>query len=230
LFSSRTNWPRQPNRLTALVENFRQAGRKFFDFTTSNPTDCGIEYPGVEILSALSDAKTLHYEPSPKGMLSAREAISSYYQSKRLNVNPENIILTASTSEAYAMVFRVLCEPGDEALVPVPSYPLFEFLAQLNDGEWHIDMATVVQSVSERTKAIIVVNPHNPTGRFLKQPELVLLSAISEQHKLALIVDEVFADYAFGDDNSRVLSTVSDSSVLTFTLNGISKLAGLPQM
>jgi aspartate/methionine/tyrosine aminotransferase len=174
-------------------------------------------------------------------MLSAREAISSHYQSKSLNVDPESIILTAGTSEAYSMIFRVLCEPGDEALVPVPSYPLFEFLAQLNDvvikpyhlrydGEWHIDMATVVQSLTDRTKAIIVVNPHNPTGMFLKKSELALLSAISEQHKLSLIVDEVFADYAFSDGNTRVVSTANSSNILTFTLNGISKLAGLPQM
>lgn len=241
MFSSRTNWHRQPNRLTTLVENLRQAGRTFYDLTTSNPTDCGIEYPGAKILSAFSDAKALHYEPSPKGMLSARGAISSFYLSKSVNVDPESIILTASTSEAYSMVFKLLCEPGDEVLVPVPSYPLFEFLAQLNDvvirpyhlrydGEWHIDMATVAQSLTDRTKAIIIVHPHNPTGMFVKKFEVAALSTISEQHKLSLVVDEVFADYAFGEDHSRVLSTVSASNVLTFTMNGISKLAGLPQM
>ncbi len=174
-------------------------------------------------------------------MLSAREAVSSYYRDKGLEVSPANIILTASTSEAYSMVFKLLCEPGDEVVVPVPSYPLFEFLAQLNDvvlrpyllrydGEWHVDMTSVEQSLSARTRAIVVVNPHNPTGMFLKKPELIALSAACIQSGLALVVDEVFADYSFGDDGSRIVSTSNNSDVLTFTLNGISKLAGLPQM
>ncbi len=241
MFSSRTNWPRHLNPLSSLADEFRRAGKKFSDLTISNPTACGIDYPVEEITSALAQPQSLHYEPDPKGMLSAREAVSSYYWGKGLEINPANIILTASTSEAYSMVFKLLCEPGDEVLVPVPSYPLFEFLAQLNDvvirpyhlrydGEWHIDMSSVEQSLSARTKAIVVVSPHNPTGMFLKKPELAALSTACIQYGLALVVDEVFTDYTFGDDGSNIVSTANNSDVLTFTLNGISKLAGLPQM
>ncbi len=156
-------------------------------------------------------------------------------------MSTSDIILTASTSEAYSMAFRLLCEPGDEVVVPVPSYPLFEFLAQLDDvvirsyhlrydGEWDIDMSSVDQSISARTKAIVIVSPHNPTGMFLKKLELAHLSAVASKGGLALIVDEVFADYAFGGDSPRVVSTAGDSDALAFTLNGISKLVGLPQM
>jgi hypothetical protein len=158
-----------------------------------------------------------------------------------VDASTSDIILTAGTSEAYSMVFRLLCEPGDEVLIPVPSYPLFEFLTQLNDvairpyvirydGDWHIDMNSVRQSISSRTKAIVLVSPHNPTGMFLKKSELAALSGIAAQAGLALNVDEVFADYGFGDDVSRVSYTVDNAEALTFTLNGISKLAGLPQM
>jgi alanine-synthesizing transaminase len=219
----------------------RRGGQTILDLTISNPTVCGIEYPEKELIASLAQAQSLRYVPSSKGLISARGAIAGYYRQKNIQTDPDQIILTASTSEAYSTVFRLLCEVRDEVLVPVPSYPLFEFLAQLNDvvvkpyylrydGEWHIDMASVTQSVSERTKAIIIINPHNPTGMFLKKSALALLSVIAEQHGLSLIVDEVFANYAFGDDRARVSSTANHSDALTFTLNGISKLAGLPQM
>lgn len=241
MFSARTNWPRKPNRLTELVEEFRSNGRMFLDLTISNPTECGFTYPSREILSALGQPESLRYEPSPKGLPSAREAVASYYRQKGIDVNTSDIILTASTSEAYSMAFKLLCGPGDEVLVPIPSYPLFEFLTQLNDvvtrpyfvrydGEWHIDMNSLRQSISSRTKAIVLVSPHNPTGMFLKKSDLAALSSIAAEFGLALVIDEVFADYGFGDDISRVSYTVDNAEVLTFTLNGISKLAGLPQM
>lgn len=241
MFSSRTNWQRQRNQLAALVDNIRNRGDRFIDLTISNPTEAGIDYPAREIIRALSDDRILRYEPHPKGSITAREAVASYYARKNVALHPDHIILTASTSEAYAMVFKLLCDAGDEVLVPVPTYPLFEFLAQLNDvvatpyrlrydGEWHIDVDLVRRSLSRRTRAIIIINPHNPTGMFLKKAELEALSAIASSNGLALIVDEVFADYRFGNDPARVVSTADTTDVLSFTLNGISKLAGLPQM
>ena len=192
-------------------------------------------------MASLAQLRSLHYEPDPKGLLSAREAVSIYYRLNGVRVDANDIILTASTSESYSMIFKLLCEPADEILVPVPSYPLFEFLAQLNDvtikpyhlhydGEWHIDISSVEKGISKRTKAIVVVSPHNPTGTFLKKNELTALSPYCLKSGLAVIVDEVFTDYAFNDDPGRIVSTAGLSDILTFTLNGISKLAGLPQM
>lgn len=241
MFSSRTNWPRHPNRLTTLANDLRHKGVEFIDLTISNPTQCGIVYPIDDVMTSLSRVRSLHYEPDPKGLLSAREAVAVYYRLKGVRVDVNDIILTASTSESYSMVFKLLCEPGDEVLVPVPSYPLFEFLAQLNDvtikpyalrydGEWHIDISSVERSLSKRTRAIVIVSPHNPTGAFLKRNELAALTTCCAASGTALIVDEVFADYPFVDDPSRVGSAAGVSDVLTFTLNGISKAAGLPQM
>ncbi len=240
MFSSRTNWSRHPNRLTTLANDLRQKGEEFIDLTISNPTQCGIVYPVDDVMASLSRLRSLHYEPDPKGLLSAREAVAVYYRLKGVRVDVNDIILTASTSESYSMIFKLLCEPGDEVLVPIPSYPLFEFLAQLNDvtikpyalrydGEWHIDVSSVERSFSKRTRAIVIVSPHNPTGTFLKKNELAALTSCGASG-VALIVDEVFADYQFADDPARVISTAGVSDVLTFTLNGISKLAGLPQM
>ena len=241
MFSSRTNWSRQPNRLAELVNDFRRSGRDFIDLTVSNPTDCGIVYPADEIMAALARLPSLRYEPDPKGLSSARDAVSNYYWLKGVRVDAKDIILTASTSESYSMIFRLLCEPVDEILVPVPSYPLFEFLAQLNDvvikpyqlrydGEWHIDISSVEKAITKRTKGIIVVSPHNPTGTFLKKIELAEISTKCAASGISLLVDEVFADYGFNEDPGRVISTAGFPEVLTFTLNGISKLAGLPQM
>ena len=240
MFSSRTDWHRQPNLLNQLVEQLRRERKPFCDLTISNPTECGIQYP-AELISALAQPESLHYLPGPKGLLSARNAVVSYYGEKGIPLNPDHIVLTASTSEAYSMVFRLLCEPGDEVLVPVPSYPLFEFLARLNDvvirpyqlrydGEWHVDIGSASQALTGRTRAIIAVSPHNPTGMFLKKSELAALSSMAGANGQALVVDEVFADYGFDDGAGRVVSSASGSSALTFTLNGISKLAGLPQM
>ncbi|MBX2991259.1 MAG: pyridoxal phosphate-dependent aminotransferase [Bacteroidetes bacterium] len=241
MFSSRTNWHRQRNRLSLLLDERHRSGKPVIDLTLSNPTEAGFEYPTTEILSALSQDSSLHYTPDPLGMPSAREAVTSYYAGRGITVAPSAIVLTASTSEAYSFLFTLLCEAGDSVLVPVPSYPLFEYLAQLNDvrvsnyhlgydGEWHIDLDSVRRAVSPATKAIVVVSPHNPTGMFLKKDELQSLNNIARQHHLALIVDEVFADYGFGEDDRRVGSTAANSEVLTFTLNGISKSCGFPQL
>lgn len=241
MFSSRTNWQREPNRLSQLLARRRKSGKPIYDLTFTNLPEAGIEYPAEEILSALSHPQSLRYTPDPRGLLSARESVADYYAAKKLEVNPSNIVLTASTSEAYSYLFTLMCEAGENVLAPTPSYPLFEFLAQLNDvrihpyrlrydGEWHVDVDSVKRAITPSTKAMVIIHPHNPTGMFLKREELQQLNEIADQYNLALIVDEVFADYAFGPDERRAHSTASNAGVLTYTLNGISKLCGLPQL
>ncbi len=238
MFSRRTNWDRQSNRLTELLDGRRASGKSFFDLTVSNPTECGLDYPQKEILSALCNARSLQYQPDAKGLVSARQAVCEYYQEKQIRVDPANVLLTASTSEAYSLIFKLLCNPGESVLVPKPYYPLFDYFAQLNDvkiryyslqydDEWPLKLnCEAVKGV----KAIIIVSPHNPTGAFLKKHEQQEIARIAQENGLALIVDEVFIDYPFAEDKRRFGSTAGEAEALTFTLNGISKLAGLPQM
>lgn len=211
------------------------------DLTESNPTHAGLRYPSGEILAALADPGALCYDPSPRGLLSAREAISEYYAERGVEVTPSRILLTASTSEAYAYLFQLLADPGDEILTPRPSYPLFDFLAAMEsvrvrqyalryDGAWHIDFETLERAITPQTRAVVVVNPNNPTGSFLKHGELDRLESIAAAHDLAIISDEVFSDYAFAPDSSRVATLATASKALTFSLSGLSKIAGLPQM
>jgi hypothetical protein len=229
VFSSRLDWNVQTNRLSAL----RKSKQHVVDLTESNPTCAGIEYPGEQILSALHDARALRYDPEPRGLLSAREAVAKYYG----DVPASRILLTASTSEAYAYLFKLLCDPGDEILSPRPSYPLFEFLAGLEsvrvvqyplryDGVWHIDFQALERAITPRTRAIVVVNPNNPTGSFLKREERSRL----EQFGIPILSDEVFSDYPFFPDDSRVTSLTRATETLTFSMSGLSKIAGLPQM
>lgn len=240
-FSSRTNWHRQLNRLAELLDRRRTSGALIYDLTISNPTECGISYPDKEILAAFSNPRTIHYCPDPRGLISARETVSLYYQKKNVCVDPSDIFLTAGTSEAYSIIFKLLCNGGENVLVPRPSYPLFDYLAQLNDvtlrhynleydDEWQIDCESIANGISTETRAIVLVHPHNPTGMFVKQDEYSRILEIAKTHHLTLIVDEVFIDYPLDDDSSRLGSTAGQSEVLTLTLNGISKLGGLPQM
>ena len=219
----------------------RRDGAPFLDLTESNPTHAGLAYPQAEILAALADAHSLQYEPSPRGLNTAREAVAGYYRDRGTETRSENVLLTASTSEAYAYLFKLLTNPGDEILAPRPSYPLFEFLAGLEsvtirqyplryDGVWHIDFDALEQAITPRTRGIAVVNPNNPTGSFLKRTELDRLDSLAAQHGIALLSDEVFRDYAFGDDAERVSTLVGDRKALTFSMSGLSKIAGLPQM
>lgn len=241
MFSSRTEWPVNANRLALLLMERRKQGRPVLDLTVSNPTEVGFEYPSQEILAALAKPEVLSYRPHPLGALHARKAIAAYYRTKGTQLRADRIVLTASTSEAYGWLFMLLCEAGENVLVPIPSYPLFEHLARLHDvelrpyhlrydGAWHIDFDSVNRALTERTRACIVVTPHNPTGVFLKRTELERLNAVAGERGFALIVDEVFGDYAFGEDGERVVTTATNEAVLTFTLNGISKSCGLPQM
>jgi aspartate/methionine/tyrosine aminotransferase len=240
-FSSRLHWDLRPNRLAQALEAKHRAGVKIFELTESNPTRAGLAYPSDEILGAFADARSLVYEPKPAGLQAAREAVAGYYAARGQAVKRSRILLTSSTSESYGWLFKLLADPGDEVLVPRPSYPLFEFLAQMEsvhvkhypviyqDG-WSIDTEGLAAAITGRTRAIVLVNPNNPTGSFVKRCELDVLVPLCAEQGIALISDEVFADYAFGPDAERVLSLAPVDDTLAFCLSGLSKIAGLPQM
>ena len=244
MFSSRTDWDLTPNRLAAELARMRARGREVLDLTESNPTRCGFHYERKAMLGALARPAALQYHPDPRGMRSARQAVAGYYRRRAagaagLRVAPDRILLTASTSEAYSFVLRLLCDPGDQVLVPSPSYPLFEFLAGLNDVElvpyalvydhgWQIDLHSLESGITSRSRAVVVVNPNNPTGSFVKRHEVRALSTVCARQGLALVADEVFLDYAH--DGKARPSLAANRNVLTFALSGLSKISALPQM
>jgi aspartate/methionine/tyrosine aminotransferase len=241
VFSGRLNWNLRPNRISTMLAEKRQAGSPVLDLTESNPTRVGLVYPQAEILAALADANALSYHPSPRGLDSAREAVAGYYRDRGTQVDRQQVLLTASTSEAYAYLFKLLANPGDEILAPRPSYPLFEFLAGLEsvnirqyplryDGVWHVDFDALKQAITPRTRGIVVVNPNNPTGSFLKRAELDVLDLLAAERGLAILSDEVFRDYGFGEEADRVSTLAGERRALTFCMSGLSKIAGLPQM
>lgn len=236
MFSARFHWDFRANRLTELLNERRRAGKRVLDLTESNPTHAEFAYP-AEIVKAFEDPRVLSYEPAPAGMREVGEAVSAYYRERGHEVTPERILLTASTSEAYAYLFKLLANPGDDVLVPRPSYPLFEFLADMESvkarqyplryhGAWGIDRQALAEAIGERTRGIVLVNPNNPTGSYVKTEELRSLVELG----LPLISDEVFADYAFGADAERVATLVGVEDRLCFSMSGLSKVAGLPQM
>jgi aspartate/methionine/tyrosine aminotransferase len=245
MFSRRSAFDARQNSLTVAFERARQAGRAVLDLTTSNPTRAGIPYETEAILSAFSTSRAMVYEPEPFGLLSAREAVARDWGVHGHIVDPARVFLTASTSEAYSFLFKLMCDPGDGILVPQPSYPLFEHLATFEsvrvvpyplayDGEWHIDLPALrnaidgLNGIETRPRAIVVVNPNNPTGSFLKKDELTALAATG----LPIVSDEVFARYSLGQDPRRASSVLEagDTASLVFALGGLSKLAALPQM
>jgi alanine-synthesizing transaminase len=241
MFSNRTNWHLAPNGLSRALNEARAAGREIFDLTISNPTEAGVRPDGETVLGALVNSEALHYDPQPRGLRSARNAVGHYYREAHrvFDLDPERIVLTTSTSEAYSYVFRLLCNPGDEILVPKPSYPLFEFLADLSDVKlvpypliydhgWQIDFDSLYKAAGPRTRAVILVHPNNPTGSYVSTLETAALNEFCRNYSAALIVDEVFLDYAH--DGEGRPSFVANSAALTFTLNGISKISALPQM
>jgi aspartate/methionine/tyrosine aminotransferase len=240
MFSRRLHWDFRTNRLTQALEAMRRDGARILDLTESNPTRAGFEYP-PEIVRAFDDPRMLVYEPSPAGAAEARQAVASYYAARGERVDTGRILLTASTSEAYAWLFKLLRDAGDQVLVPRPSYPLFEFLANLESvevrpytlvyhGGWSIDLDSLAAAVTERTRAVVLVNPNNPTGSYVKRPELEALSRLCAQRRVALISDEVFSDYALAPDAERVATLVGVEECLAFSMSGLSKVAGLPQM
>lgn len=241
MFSHRTSWKLTQNALTRAIEEAREAGANLLDLTTSNPTRAGLKYDSENLLGAFSNDKALDYDPQSKGLLSAREAVAEYYRQEHdiFQLDPERIILTTSTSEAYSYIFRLLCNADDEILVPKPSYPLFEFLADLQDVRlipypllydhgWQIDFPSLYKSVTHRTRAVVVVHPNNPTGSFVRGEEVSALSGFCKEYGLAIIADEVFLDYAL--DGAPRTSFAKNDEVLTFALSGVSKVSGLPQM
>jgi len=243
MFSSRFKWKLTANRLSLLLEDKRRAGDKILDLTQSNPTRARLNYSADAILAALANPSAMRYEPTAQGLLIAREAVSVYYSERGCTVEPERIYLTASTSEAYSYLFKLLTDPGQNVLVPQPSYPLFEFLAALEGAllrayrlvysqtsGWQIDFESLQEAITSDTRAIIIVNPNNPTGSFIKRGEMERLLELCARHNLALIVDEVFSDYAFADDPSRARLPATDAEILTFVLSGLSKVLALPQM
>jgi aspartate/methionine/tyrosine aminotransferase len=240
VFSGRLKWDVHPNPISRLATQKRAAGIPVLDLTESNPTRAGISY-SPELLTPLSDARALRYDPDPRGTSSARNAVADYYAQRGVPTDIDRILLTASTSEAYSYLFKLLADPGDEVLAPRPSYPLFEFLASLEsvnvrtyplryDGAWHIDFDSLERAMSARTRAIVVVNPNNPTGQYLKDAELERLDSLCASRGIAILSDEVFCDYAHGEDAHRVRTLAGKSGSLKFCMSGLSKIAGLPQL
>jgi aspartate/methionine/tyrosine aminotransferase len=265
-FSKRTNWNVEESELARAHRERVEAGLPLADLTASNPTRCGFVYP-PDLLDALTDPRALDYDPQPLGMLAARQAVCGYYAARNVKVKPEQITLTTSTSEAYSYLFRLLCDPGDEVISLQPGYPLFDFLAGLDDvtlsaaplvydDGWQIEFEGLERAVrnrtnGERTRAIVVVHPNNPTGHFTKQWEKDRLAELCGRHGLSLIVDEVFIDYLeAGNEGTRERRNVKAGSegtreqgnegtgsfaaglegVPVFVVSGLSKIAGLPQM
>jgi len=239
-FAQRTNWPLAANKLSADLERLHNERVPILDLTESNPTRCGFSYLQDDIVNSLAEKNNLNYTPLPRGGLRAREAISRYYKEKKFLVSAEQIFLTASTSEAYSYLFRLLVDPGGQVLFPRPSYPLFTFLGDLNDlqmdtypliydGKWAIDISRMSHALCDDTKAVVLVNPNNPTGSFICRGELEKINALCKKTNAALICDEVFADFAFTQNEDRV-SLVDNDQVLTFILGGVSKSLGMPQM
>lgn len=255
MFATRTNWDLKPNRLSQALARHRSSGRRLLDLTVSNPTECGFRYDARSIMRAFCHPASLEYHPDPRGLSTARQAVAEYYAAQGIQVSTGGLFLTVGTSEAYSYVFRLLCNPGDELLIPTPGYPLFDFLADVNDVRltryalfydhgWHIDLHALEQAITRRTRGIIVVHPNNPTGHYTGNDERASLNALCAAHNLAIIADEVFLDFALtAAPSSRntqhppapetpgpQTSFAANDAALTFTTSGISKICGLPQM
>lgn len=239
-FSRRTGWDTAESGFAEAVRLARASGQEIVDLTISNPTVCGFQYDVNDVLGALADPAAMIYDADPMGMLSAREAVCGYYAGHQALVEPRHVLLTTSTSEAYGYLFRLLCDAGDEVLVARPGYPLFDFLADLSDVTirnyplfwdfgWWIDFAELERMIGPRTRAIVVVNPANPTGHWTRRAERARLEEMCVRHGLALIVDEVFLDYPVGEHAGESFA-LGRQECLTFVLSGLSKVAGLPQM
>jgi len=241
MFSARTRWDATANPLAEAVARRRARGLRLLDLTESNPTSVGLGFPADALLAALADEGSALYQPHPLGLESARRAIASYYAASGLTAPPERTVVTSSTSEAYAFLFKLTCDPGDEVLVPEPSYPLFGYLAGLEsvrtrgyplryDGEWHLDRDALLQTIGPRTRAVVAVSPNNPTGSYLKCDELAFLSGVCAERGLALLCDEVFADDPLEAPADRAVGVLAQTEALAFALSGASKIAALPQL
>lgn len=240
MFSHRVPGDLQPNRLARALDARRARGAPILDLTESNPTRAGFAHP-PEVVVALAEPSGVRYEPEPFGLPAARGAVARDFARRGVEVDPARVILTASTSEAYSYLFKLLCDPGDEVLVPTPSYPLFDHLARLDGvrpvpyatqfyGAWTVDAGAIARALTPSTRAVLVVSPNNPTGSYLKRPELDALAAMCRDRSLALVGDEVFFDYPLDSSGARRASVVEQADALTFSLGGLSKSAALPQV
>jgi alanine-synthesizing transaminase len=238
VFSRRTGWSIVPNRIALALEERRRSGKPVLDLTGTNPTKVGLPMPEEEIRAIFADARALRYEPTPFGDAAARTAISAYHGRA---VSAEHAVLTASTSEAYALLFKLVADPGDRVLVPIPSYPLFGYLADLENVEtvpypwvwaddgWFVDFGALQDRLDDHTRALVVVSPNNPSGAMLRHDEADRLLALCRDHGLALIADEVFADHVFTETPTRVRSLAGREESLVFVLGSLSKTCLLPQ-
>ena len=237
--SSRLPRNLEPNALARLVQAKRRAGASIVDLTESNPTRAGLSYPD-DLLAPLADARALEYDPQPLGLWSARAAVAADFRRRGSVLSADRVALTSSTSEAYALLFKLLCDAGDAVLVPHPSYPLFEHLTRMEavtavpyaleyHGSWRIDLDSVRAALGDRVRAILIVSPNNPTGSFLHRDDLAALAELAAARNLPLIGDEVFADYRL-DPSPAATHVLAASGVLAFSLGGLSKSAGLPQL
>ncbi len=241
MFSNRTRFATDLNPLAEAHSRRLAAGKPVLDLTESNPTAVGLGFPEKELLAALAQPGAGRYQPLPFGLLEAREAVADYCRARGAAAPAGRIAITSSTSEAYSFLFKLLCDPGDQVLVPQPSYPLFDYLAGLEsvqtagyplryDGEWHIDRQGFESALGARTRAVVVVSPNNPTGSYLKNDELEWLDGLCASREVALLSDEVFGDYSFSEDPRRVETMVGATRALSFALSGMSKVAALPQL
>jgi aspartate/methionine/tyrosine aminotransferase len=237
--SSRLPASLEPNALARAVDARRRRGGTIADLTDTNPTRAGFTYP-PELLAPLADARALEYDPQPLGLWPARAAVAADFRRRGTVISADRVALTSSTSEAYALLFKLLCDAGDSVLVPRPSYPLFDHLTQLEGvtavpyaleyhGSWRIDVDSVRRAAHDRVRAILVVSPNNPTGSFLHRDDLAALSEIAAARGWPVIGDEVFADYPL-DPSPQATSVLAVAGVLSFSLGGLSKSAGLPQL
>lgn len=237
-FSARTEWDTAEGALATAVRLARTCGQPVLDLTVANPTLCGFEYDPL-LLQGLTAPAALVYDPDPRGLRVAREAVSTYYAGHQASVDPDHVVLTTSTSEAYSFLFRLLADAGDAILTAVPGYPLFDFLAALDqvalttyplfyDFGWWIDLAELERRITPRTRALVVVHPNNPTGHATTRAQRAVLEEVCVRHDLALIVDEVFLDY--GLQGAIESFATGPHPCLTFVVSGLSKVAALPQM
>jgi alanine-synthesizing transaminase len=250
VFSGRTGWDLAANRLAARLEAARASRRPLLDLTETNPTRAGLSWPIDRLAGALAGPGLAVYDPDPRGALAARAAVAAYLLDRGHEVAPERILLTASTSEAYGFLLKLLCDPGDELLVPAPAYPLLDLLAGLEavalrryplryDGEWHLDLAALEEAIGPRTRAVLLVSPSNPTGAVASAEALAALDQLCARRGLALLSDEVFADSAGAQDAGAspahaarpgAPSALASHQALAFHLSGLSKVCGLPQL
>ena len=238
-FSKITGWSETPNPLAQKITELKKSGRALLDLTVTNPTQCGFQYFDSALLGPLLAQQNLNYEADAHGLLSAREAVCRYYAEKGVRLKPDQIFLTASTSEAYSFLFKLLLNPNESILSPAPSYPLLDYLCELNHvrslryelppPDWKFTRESLDKAMAPDTRAVLTVHPNNPTGNYVSNEERDTLIKFCGDKNLAVISDEVFFDYKFGEKGG-IKSFAAVNGTLTFTLSGISKILGLPQM